>query len=216
MSTTRLSPRQIRWTQKLSRYNFLIDYRPDNKNPADGLSRRPDHMMATEKDVEDNRQILRQLQESLIANSKRFEKMRIDAVKAMGAMHAMGRPMSAMHCMKRRLHLDDSEDTKSISAVSKTPDSEDSRRGRIPTSAVPRAPDTEDSRISTDSHGLACAKPLDSTKYSTEQESDVTPIEWKTLVLGSAVVPECAANTARVHTALREEAAYNDEPTPHC
>jgi len=39
MQTTRLSPRQVRWAQELSRYNFRIDYRPGTKNPADGLSR---------------------------------------------------------------------------------------------------------------------------------------------------------------------------------
>ena len=199
MITTRLSSRQIRWAQKLSRYNFLIDYRFDNKNSADGLFRRSDHMTIIERDVEDNRQILRQLQKSLVANSKRFEKMRIDAVKAMDAMHAMKRPMNAMHCMERRLHLDDSEKTEPTSAVSKTPDSEDSRRDRIPTSAVSEALDSESSR---------------NPKHLTGQKSDVTPIEWRTLVLESAVIPECAMHTARIHTALREETTYNDEPTP--
>ena len=45
METTRLSPRQVRWVQELSRYNFVIDYRPGVKNPADALSRRPDLMV---------------------------------------------------------------------------------------------------------------------------------------------------------------------------
>ena len=47
METTRLSGRQIRWTQELSRYDFKIDYRPRSKNPADALSR-----PLTDKDVE--------------------------------------------------------------------------------------------------------------------------------------------------------------------
>ena len=198
MITIKLSSRQIRWIQKLSRYNFLIDYRLDNKNFADEFSKRFDHMMIIEKNVENNRQILKQLQKSLIANSKRFEKMRIDAIKAMSAMHVMRRLMSAMHSMERRSHLDDSENIESISAVSETSDSENSRRDRISISAVSEALDSEDSRNS---------------KHSIEQKSNVTLIEWRTLVLESAIVSECAMHRARVQTVLREKAAYNDEPT---
>ena len=69
MLTTKLTPRQVRWAQELSRYNFVIDYRPGSKNPADGLSRRPDHMTVTEGEVEQNRQILAQLRKSLQANT---------------------------------------------------------------------------------------------------------------------------------------------------
>ena len=65
METTKLSPRQVRWALELSRYNFRIDYRPGVKNPADGLSRRPDHMLPTEGEVEENRQILYRLQTAL-------------------------------------------------------------------------------------------------------------------------------------------------------
>ena len=69
METTRLSPRQVRWAQELSRYWFRIDYRPGAKNPADGLSRRPDHMHAAEGEVEENRQILHRLQTALRSGS---------------------------------------------------------------------------------------------------------------------------------------------------
>ena len=65
MTTTSLSQRQVRWAQELSRYHFKIDYRPGVKNPADGLSRRPDLMDSTSVDFEENRTILGQLQDSL-------------------------------------------------------------------------------------------------------------------------------------------------------
>ena len=81
MTTTKLSPRQVRWAQELSRYDFIIDYRPGTKNPADGLSRRPDHMVVSEEEVENNRQILNQLRRSLQANSLEFRAC-IGAVQA--------------------------------------------------------------------------------------------------------------------------------------
>ena len=118
-------------------------------------------MMIIEKNVENNRQILKQLQKSLIANSKRFEKMRIDAIKVMNAMHVMGRLMSAVHSMKRRSHLNGST-IESISAVSGTFDSENSKRDRIPISAASGTFDSENSRNS---------------EHSIEQKSDVTFIE---------------------------------------
>lgn len=81
METTRLSPRQVRWAQELSRYNFRIDYRPGTKNPADGLSRRPDLMGSTDEEVECNRQILRQLQESLQNGQSPSEVRRLAALQ---------------------------------------------------------------------------------------------------------------------------------------
>ena len=51
MTTTKLSFRQVRWAQELSRYNFVIDYRSDNKNFANDLSRRFDHMMIIEEEI---------------------------------------------------------------------------------------------------------------------------------------------------------------------
>lgn len=65
METKRLSGRQIRWAQELSRYNFRIDYRQGKKNPADGLSRPP---TADDDDDElriENRKTLHLLQTSL-------------------------------------------------------------------------------------------------------------------------------------------------------
>ena len=69
MITTKLTLRQVRWTQKLFRYNFIIDYRSDSKNSADDLFRRFDHMKIIEKEIEQNRQILTQLRKSLQTNS---------------------------------------------------------------------------------------------------------------------------------------------------
>jgi len=39
----RPSARQLRWSDDLAAYDFVLQYRPGDKNPADGLSRRPDH-----------------------------------------------------------------------------------------------------------------------------------------------------------------------------
>jgi hypothetical protein len=39
----KLSPRQARWMEELAIFDFTIEYREGKKNPADGLSRRPDH-----------------------------------------------------------------------------------------------------------------------------------------------------------------------------
>lgn len=39
----KLSARQARWMEELAAFDFIIKYREGKKNPADGLSRRPDH-----------------------------------------------------------------------------------------------------------------------------------------------------------------------------
>ena len=72
MFTTKLSLRQVRWAQKLSRYNFVIDYRFDNKNSANDLFRRFDYMTIIEKKIESNRQILTRLRQSLQSSSNEF------------------------------------------------------------------------------------------------------------------------------------------------
>ena len=72
MITTKLSFRQVRWTQKLSRYNFVIDYRSGSKNSANDLSKRSDHMTIIENEIENNRQILTRLRQSLQTNSNEF------------------------------------------------------------------------------------------------------------------------------------------------
>lgn len=69
METTRLSGRQIRWAQELSRYDFKIDYRPGTKNPADALSRPLADEDAEKELVEQNRRILDKLQQSLSENN---------------------------------------------------------------------------------------------------------------------------------------------------
>ena len=72
MFITKLSFRQVRWAQELSRYNFVIDYRSDSKNFANDLSRRFDHMTIIEEKIENNRQILTCLRRSLQTNSDEF------------------------------------------------------------------------------------------------------------------------------------------------
>ena len=44
----KLSWRQARWMQELAVFDFYIEYREGKKNPADGLSRRPDHWSSSE------------------------------------------------------------------------------------------------------------------------------------------------------------------------
>ena len=181
----------------MNQYNFLIDYRFDNKNFVDEFSKRFDYMTIIEKNVENNRQILKQLQKLLIANSKRFEKVRINAIKIMNVIHVIKRFINAMHCMKRRLHLNNSKNIESINIVSKIFNSKNSKRNKNVINVVSKTLDTENSRIfaKQNSHELTCA----------------TLIEWKTLVLKSTIIFECATNIVRIHIALREKTTYNDE-----
>ena len=65
MSTTKLLFRQIRWIQKLLRYNFIIDYRFDNKNFINDLFRRFNYIIIIEKKIENNFQMLIRLCEFL-------------------------------------------------------------------------------------------------------------------------------------------------------
>jgi hypothetical protein len=44
-----LSIRQASWLQRFAGFDFEIVYRPGSRNPADGLSRRPDHFKQGEK-----------------------------------------------------------------------------------------------------------------------------------------------------------------------
>ncbi|SLM35348.1 gag polymerase env, partial [Lasallia pustulata] len=43
MTTPNLTRRQLKWAKKLAEYDFNVTYREGKKNPADGLSRRPDY-----------------------------------------------------------------------------------------------------------------------------------------------------------------------------
>ena len=43
MTKKELNSRQVRWAQVLAAYDFEIFHRSNNKNPADGPSRRPDY-----------------------------------------------------------------------------------------------------------------------------------------------------------------------------
>lgn len=43
MSTSDLKGRQIRWMEYLSAFDFIIEYCPGAKNPADAPSHRPDY-----------------------------------------------------------------------------------------------------------------------------------------------------------------------------
>lgn len=49
----KLNGRQVRWAQKLSEFDFRIEYRPGRSNPADGPSRRPDHKPLTDEVAEE-------------------------------------------------------------------------------------------------------------------------------------------------------------------
>lgn len=43
MDKQKVSSRQIRWLEELAEFNFKITWREGPKNPADGLSRKPQH-----------------------------------------------------------------------------------------------------------------------------------------------------------------------------
>ena len=43
LTTKQLSRRQAHWAEMLSSFNFVIEYRPGKRNPADAPSRRPDY-----------------------------------------------------------------------------------------------------------------------------------------------------------------------------
>ena len=71
MDTKSLSPRQVRWAQELSRYNFRIDYRQGKANgAADALSRYPQRSQGEEEVLRaENTRILHRLQSSLTSAS---------------------------------------------------------------------------------------------------------------------------------------------------
>ena len=71
MDTKSLSPRQVRWAQALSRYNFCIDYRQGKANgTADALSRYPQRSQGEEEVLRaENTRILHRLQSSLTSAS---------------------------------------------------------------------------------------------------------------------------------------------------
>jgi RNase H-like domain found in reverse transcriptase/Reverse transcriptase (RNA-dependent DNA polymerase) len=50
MTTKNLQGRQVRWAEYLAVFDFEIQYRKGKDNPADGLLRRPDHIIRTEED----------------------------------------------------------------------------------------------------------------------------------------------------------------------
>ena len=65
MSTTRLNSRQIRWAQKLSRYDFVIEYRQGKHNLANPLSRIPDYEQDDNTAKRENYQLLSELKQTL-------------------------------------------------------------------------------------------------------------------------------------------------------
>ena len=45
MTTPNLTRRQLKWAKKLAEYDFNVTYQEGKKNPAGGLSRRPDYKL---------------------------------------------------------------------------------------------------------------------------------------------------------------------------
>ena len=76
MKITKFSSRQIRWIQKLSRYNFRIDYRQDKKNSTNTLFRDSNLMQENENVREKNRRILHRLQKFLQLQNDNVKIMR--------------------------------------------------------------------------------------------------------------------------------------------
>lgn len=71
----RPNARQVRWLNELAAFDFKIKYRAGALNPADGLSRRPDHSKRTGEEVED-----RSLETALL--KKLPSDMRFDGTKS--------------------------------------------------------------------------------------------------------------------------------------
>ena len=65
MNIKELTRRQACWAQRLSAYDFTIEYCAGSKNPADGLSRRPDYAPAPAEMADYNSAILHLLQRQI-------------------------------------------------------------------------------------------------------------------------------------------------------
>jgi hypothetical protein len=52
MTTKKLNGRQARWSESLAEFDFRIEYRTGKTNPADSLSRRPDHLDSEKDQIE--------------------------------------------------------------------------------------------------------------------------------------------------------------------
>ena len=63
--TISLSQHQIRWTLKLFKYHFKINYRLKTKNSTNELFKRSNFIISTNKKIQQNRIILKQFQNSL-------------------------------------------------------------------------------------------------------------------------------------------------------
>ena len=65
MITISLSQRQVRWTLKLFKYYFKINYRSKTKNSTNELFKRSNFITSTNEKIQQNRIILKQFQNSL-------------------------------------------------------------------------------------------------------------------------------------------------------
>jgi hypothetical protein len=70
MTTKVLNRRQMRWAELLAAYDFEIQWRKGRDNPADGLSRRPDHMEVDEPPQENPLKVLLQKRMPLEEDSR--------------------------------------------------------------------------------------------------------------------------------------------------
>lgn len=70
MSTKMLNRRQMRWAELLAAYDFRIEWRRGKDNPADGLSRRPDHMNSGEDPPENVLKELLQLRMPVVEDTQ--------------------------------------------------------------------------------------------------------------------------------------------------
>lgn len=94
---TRLSSREARWMEELAPFRFVIKYREGKKNPADGLSRRPDYCDPT------GQKLARQ--EPLDAFLLRFGEGEAQKAETDTRRLDPGRP--AIQCLRGRLNLMD-------------------------------------------------------------------------------------------------------------
>jgi hypothetical protein len=85
METKTLNHRQVRSYLVLSRYDFVLNHRPGNTNPADGPSRRPDYMAEAQKPNQKYNEAFVQPMRDILSNSRK-QSLHVLAVAEISAL----------------------------------------------------------------------------------------------------------------------------------
>jgi transposase InsO family protein len=106
----RPSPRQLRWSDELAAFDFIIKYRPGSQNPADGLSRRPDHQETSLREDAEN-PLLELLQQRVAGDEQPGEQEGQAAVPVIGAVSLALRPKRAQEACASGLRAEEDAQT---------------------------------------------------------------------------------------------------------